>query len=144
MQGSNYKHSSKFKTMQRRLFFARADINTSDQSSRHITVWQSKKGLFSRFFVFCFVLFFDGTMPRASCLSVYTHSRTLRSSSDGKKEKKTHPLFVQDGHLKALVIGRFLFWLPLSGTTFLLSSDTAVLSHSSEFLLNLSLYFCLL
>ena len=37
--------------------------------------------------------------------------------------------------LKALVSGRSLFRLLLSGTTFLLTSDTAVLSHSLNILL---------
>ena len=42
---------------------------------------------------------------------------------------------VQDGNLRALVTGRSLFWLPLSGTTFLLTSHIAVRSHSSKRLL---------
>ena len=41
----------------------------------------------------------------------------------------------QDGNLRALVTSLSLLRLPLSGTTFLLTSDTAVLSHSSWFLL---------
>ena len=40
-------------------------------------------------------------------------------------------------NLKALVTGRSLFRLLLSGATFLLTSDTAVLSHSSKLLLKL-------
>ena len=51
---------------------------------------------------------------------------------------------VQYGNVRALVTGRSLFRLPLSGTTFLLTSNTAVLSHSSKLLSNLSLDFCLL
>ena len=39
---------------------------------------------------------------------------------------------VQNGNLRALVTGRSLFRLPLSGTPFLLTSDSAVLSHSSK------------
>ena len=39
--------------------------------------------------------------------------------------------------LRALVTGHSLFRLPLSGATFLLTSDTAVLSHSSKLLLKL-------
>jgi len=42
---------------------------------------------------------------------------------------------VQDGNLRALVTGHSLFWLPLSGTTFLLTSHIAVRSHSSKRLL---------
>ena len=42
---------------------------------------------------------------------------------------------MQDGNLGALVTGRSLFRLPLSGTTFLLTPDTAVLYHSSKLLL---------
>ena len=41
----------------------------------------------------------------------------------------------QDGNLRALVTSLSLLRLPLSGTTFLLTSDTAVLSHSSWLLL---------
>ena len=47
----------------------------------------------------------------------------------------TNLFLVQYGNLQALVTGRSLFRLPLSGTTFLLTSDTAVLSHSSELFL---------
>ena len=42
---------------------------------------------------------------------------------------------VQDGNLTGLVTGCSLFRLPLSETTFLLTVDTAVLSHSSKLLL---------
>ena len=55
----------------------------------------------------------------SSCLSVYTPSHTLSSSSDEKL------FLVQDGNLRALVTGHSLFWLPLSGTTFLLTPETA-------------------
>ena len=71
------------------------------------------------------------TCRRVSLL--YT-PRTLRSSSDGKNKTL---FLVQDGNLRALVAGRSLLRLPLSGTTFLLTSDTAVLSHSSTLLSNL-------
>ena len=56
--------------------------------------------------------FFDGTLPPhlSSCLSVYTPSRTGRSSSDERKNL----FLVQDGHLRALVTGRSLFRLSLS------------------------------
>ena len=50
----------------------------------------------------------------------------------GEVEFTTHNY---DENLRALVAGRSLFRLPLSGTTFSLTSDTAVLSHSSELLL---------
>ena len=43
----------------------------------------------------------------------------------------------KDGNLRALVAGRSLFRLLLSGTTFLLTSDTAVLSYGSKLLLKL-------
>ena len=43
-------------------------------------------------------------------------------------------VLVQDGNLRALVTGRSLFRFPFSGTTFLLTSDTAILSHSSKLL----------
>ena len=42
---------------------------------------------------------------------------------------------VQNSNLRALVTGLSPFRLPLSGTTFLLAYDTAVLSHSSKLLL---------
>ena len=52
-------------------------------------------------------------------------NKYMSSSSDGEKTL----FLVQDGNLRALVTGRSLFRLPLSGTTFLLTSDTAVLSQ---------------
>ena len=66
--------------------------------------------------------FFDGTLPLylSPCLSECTPSRTLRSTSD---EKALFGLPV------------VLVRLPSFGTTFLLTSDTAVLSHSSKCLL---------
>ena len=74
--------------------------------------------------------FFDDNLPPylSSCLSVYTPSRTLRSSSDGKK------LFpVQNGNSRTLVTGRSLLRRLLSGTVFLPTSDTVSPSHSSTF-----------
>ena len=47
--------------------------------------------------------------------------------------KKLFP--VQDGNTPALLSGRSLFRCCLSGTTFLLTSNTAVPYHSSELLL---------
>ena len=72
--------------------------------------------------------FFDGTLPPylSSCLSVYTQSRTLRSSSD----EKNNNFPVQNGNSRALVTGRSLFRRPLSGTVFLPTSDTVAPSHS--------------
>ena len=52
-------------------------------------------------------------------VSVYTPSHALSSSSDEKL------FLVQDGNLRALVTSHSLFWLPLSGTTFLLTPETA-------------------
>ena len=80
--------------MQRKLFLARADMNTIDHCSRHSTCCQSKISLFKiATLVFClFFLSFYGTLPPylSLCLSVYTPSCTLRSGSDGKiKYKKT-------------------------------------------------------
>ena len=66
--------------------------------------------LSSFFFLSPLLLFFlfYGTLPPylSSCLSVCTPSRTLRSSSNGKKL-----CLVQDGNLRALVTGRSLFRL---------------------------------
>ena len=82
-------------------------------------------------------LFFDGTLPPylSSFISMQTSSHTLRSSSDFKKV-----FLVQDGNLTVLVTGCSLFRLPLSETTFLLTVDTAVLSHSSKLLLKSCLF----
>ena len=86
--------------------------------------------------------FFDGTLPPylPSCLSVYTPSRTPRSSSNGGK------LFlVQDGNLRALVTPCSLFRL-----LFVRNKLPAHIRHRSSFpqfktsLKTLSLYFCLL
>ena len=64
-------------------------------------------------------------------VSVYTPSQALHSSSDEKENNS----FVQDENLRFLVTSHSLFRLPLSRTTFLLTSNTAVLSHSSKLLL---------
>ena len=63
--------------------------------------------------------FFDGTLPPylSSCLSVYTQSRTLRSSSDEKT------LSSAKWKLKGIGHGRSLFRRPLSGTVFLSTSN---------------------
>ena len=55
-------------------------------SLRHSTGCQSKTGLFFKISTFVFNIS-DGTLPSylSSCLSVYTPSRTLRSTSDGWK-----------------------------------------------------------
>ena len=47
---------------------------------------------------------------------------------------------VQHGKLRALVTRHSLFGLPLSGTTFLLTSDTAALCHSSKRVLKTFLF----
>ena len=69
------------------------------------------------------------TCHYVSLYSIYTPSCTLHSSSGEKL------FLVKDENLRALVTGRSLFRLPLSGTTSLLTSDTAVLSHTSKLLL---------
>jgi len=71
--------------------------------------------------------FFDGIWPPylSSCL----FSSPVCSSSDEKN------LPCAWWNLEGLVISHSVFRLPLCGTTFLLTSNTAVLSHSSEFLL---------
>ena len=115
-----------------------------DHISRHFTGCQSKTGLFLRyplFSSFCFVLMVPchHTCHR---VSLYT---LLLAHSVPVQMKKNYFL-CKDGNLRALVTGRSLFRLPLSGTTFLLTSDyTAVLSHSSKLLSKpASLYFWLL
>ena len=97
-------------------------------TSRHFTGCQSDKIIFK---IATYVFrFFEYLPPYLSlCLSVYTPSCTLHSSSGEKL------FLVKDENLRALVTGRSLFRLPLSGTTFLLTSDTAVLSHTSKLLL---------
>ena len=76
--------------------------------------------------------FFDGTLPPylSSFISMQTSSHTLRFSSDFKKS-----VSCARWELNGLVTGCSLFRLPLSETTFLLTVDTAVLSHSSKLLL---------
>ena len=86
--------------------------------------------------------FFAGTLSPYLSLCFYVYTPCFYHSSS---DLKRNLFLVQDENLRALVIGRSLFRLPLSGTTFLLTSNTAVLSHSSKLILNLSLlYFCLL
>ena len=99
---------------------ARRKTSNTDSCRQYSS--HSKTGLFLwQPLLFSFFLFFFNVPVT---MSEYT-PRTLHSSSDGKK------LFpVQDGNLWAT--GCSLFRLPLSGTTFLLTSDTAVLSHSSK------------
>ena len=113
------------------------------RKSSHEHVWpllkyfttgcQSKKGSFSRqppllsasLMVPC-----HHTCPRVSLYTLLlAHSVPVQM---GEKI-----FLVQDKNLRALVTGRSLFRLPLSGTTFLLTSDIAVLSHSSKLLLKL-------
>ena len=71
---------------------------------------------------------FDGTQPP------YLPLRTPLLALSIPVQIEKHFL-AQDGNSRALVTGRSLFRLPLSGTTFLLTPDTAVLSHSSKLLL---------
>ena len=104
-----------------KVVFRRADMSMLDHCSRHFTGCQSKTGLFLRQ-----PLFFMVPSHHVSLHTFLAHSVPVQM-------KKL--LLVQDGNLKALVTGRSLFRLPLSGTTFLLTSDTAVLSHSSKLLL---------
>ena len=61
----------------------------------------------------------------------YTVNRCVRASFEGRKF--LHAAAVKG--LRTLVSGRSVFRLLLSGTTFLLTSDTAVLSHSLNILL---------
>ena len=49
----NYTGCKKFKTMQWRLFFARANVNTLDHCSKHFSGGQSKKILFSKYPSLC-------------------------------------------------------------------------------------------
>ena len=70
--------------------------------------------------------------------SSYFSSREKKGSSYSRSSSDEKTL-VQDGNLRALVTDRSLFRLPLSGTTFLLTSDTAIL-----FFRNFSVYLCLL
>ena len=94
----------KFKTMQQSLFFffvffARADMSMLNLCSRHfnglsvidrfiftIATLVFRCFLFVVFFVVVLFVFFYATLPPylSPCFSVYTPSRTLRSSSDEK------------------------------------------------------------
>ena len=87
-------------------------------------------------FRFCFILFFIVSCHHTfRCFSLYTLLLAHFVPVQMGEEKRKKNFLVQDGNLRALVTGRSLFRLPLSGTTFLLTSDTAVLSHSSKLLL---------
>ena len=54
-----------------------------------------------------------------------------------RRRRKKNLFPVQDGILRALVTSHFLFRLPLSVTSFLLTANAAVLTHSSKLLLTL-------
>ena len=77
-------------------------------------------------FAFCF---FDGTLPLylSTCLSVYTQSRTLRSSSEEKTPSCAKWKLKGFGHRS--------FRRPFFGTVFLPTSDTVGPSQSSTLLL---------
>ena len=81
-------------------------------------------------FVFCLFVF---VVPSHHTCHVSLYTLLAHSVSVQKKKL----FLVQDEKLRALVTGRSLFRLPLAGTTFLLTSDTAVLSHSSKLLVKL-------
>ena len=84
------------------------------------------------FFVFLpFLFFILGPLPPYVIVSQFLYTLLLALSVLVQLKN----FLVQDETLRALVTGRSLFRLPLSGTAFLLTPDTAVLSHSSEFLL---------
>ena len=129
----------KFKTTQRTLFLTRAEHEHVRPLLTALHWLPVKDGIIFKiaiFFVFR-VGFLILMVPRHhTCrrVSLLYTPRTLRSSSDGKNKTL---FLVQDGNLRALVAGRSLLRLPLSGTIFLLTSDTAVLSHSSTLLSNL-------
>ena len=97
--------------------------------SRHFTGCQSKTGLFLRLPL----LFSISLMVPChhTCRRVSPHTLLLAFSIPVQMKKL---FLVQYGNVRALVTGRSLFRLPLSGTTFLLTSDTAVLSRSSKLL----------
>ena len=69
-----------------------------------------------------------------TCHRVFLYALCLAHSIPVQVKKR---FFVQGGNLSTLFTGHSLFRLPLSGTTFLLTPNTAVLSHSSELLLKL-------
>ena len=96
----------------------------------NITRLLLREPLFSVFYIFIF----NDTLPLylSSCLSAYTPSCTLCSSSDDKT------LSCASWDLKGFGYRSFSVQkLPLSGTTFPVTSDTAVLSHGSKLLLKL-------
>ena len=77
--------------------------------------------------------YYPATIPVVVSLCIHSSDSTFQF-----RWKKQNKLFlVQDGNLRALVAGRSLFRLPLSGAiTYLLTSDTAVLCQSSTLLSN--------
>ena len=109
-------------------FLRKADMSTLNHFSESSIGCQSKRGYFSRQPSLLSV-FLHGTLP--SChpviLCLCTHHLVL---SVPERMKKI--LSVQDSNSRALVTGRSVYCLPLSGTTFLPTSDTAVPSHSSK------------
>ena len=83
-----------FSTMQRRLFFARADICLLGHCSRHFTGCQSKRGLFFKIatfvFRFCFILFFIVSCHHTfRCFSLYTLLLALSVPVQMEKNKQT-------------------------------------------------------
>ena len=128
----------KFKTTQRTLFLTWAEHYHVRPLLTALHWLPVKDGIIFKIAIFLFsvlVFNFDGTPPPylSSCLSVIHSS----DSTFQFRWKKQNTLSCARWKFKGFVAGRSLLRLPLSGTTFLLTSDTAVLSHSSTLLSNL-------
>ena len=94
-----------------------------------------KKGIIFKIATFVFFVF-DGTQPQDLSPGLYIYDpRPVRSSLN--KNSFSFSLKKSCARWKLKGFGRSLYRLPLSGTTFLLTSDTAVLSHSSKLLAKL-------
>ena len=126
------------KKLNHSVFFARADMSMLDYCSRYFTDRLPVKDRivfkistsFVFMFLFCCCCFYGHLPPYPlSLLSVYPLSFS-QSPFQFRWGEKQQLFLVQDGNLRALVTGRSLFRLPLSRTTFLLTSDSAVLELS--------------
>ena len=116
----------KLKTMQERLFFTNTDMETLDHFSGTLMAASQRKDHFQDSHL-CFPILWlhPATIPVIMSLCALC---LILSVLVLKKD-----FHVRDGSLRALVTGRSLFKLSLSGTTFLLTTDTAVLSSTVNF-----------
>ena len=122
----------KFKTVQRKLFFARVDMNTLDRALLKALQWLPvKEGIIFKKPPLVSVSLMVPSHNTCHHVSMYT----FLALSVPAQIKNFFLFFFSSSFLKSCArwkrkgFGRSLFRLPLSGTTFLLTSDTAVLSQ---------------